>query len=131
MIATRAYKEQSHLLEEDDLEITYACLKAWEAQRNGEITARRLFAFFNSGRFSGVSQAHRHLQFLPVEEMAGVSSHDGWKPLVDLMGEGASRGKSSRSLDSETPFPSWAPTQAGIRTDSRSYTCESIRPICI
>lgn len=123
MIATRVYKEQTHLLEDDDLGITHACLKAWEAQRGEEATGRRLFAFFNSGRFSGASQAHRHVQFLPVEEMAGGSSGDDWKPLIDLMEEGASKGKLPRPLGSETLFPSWAPRQAGIRTKIRSYAC--------
>ena len=93
MVTTRAYQEQTHLLEEGDLQITHACLKAWEVQKNRDITDRRLFAFFNSGRYSGASQAHRHVQFLPVEEMEGGSSDDGWKPLIDLMGEEASKGK--------------------------------------
>lgn len=95
MIATRDFKEQTHLLEEDDLEITYACLKAWEAQRDGETMVKKLFAFFNSGRYSGASQAHRHIQFLPVEEMAGRSSDNNWEPLIDLMGNGASKGELS------------------------------------
>lgn len=98
MIATRDFKEQTHLLEEDDLEITYACLKAWEAQRDGETTVKKLFAFFNSGRYSGASQAHRHIQFLPVEEMAGRSSDNDWEPLIDLMGNGASKGELSPSV---------------------------------
>ena len=92
MIATRAYKEQTHLLEEEDFEITHACLRAWGAQKNGDAETRRLFAFFNSGRYSGASQAHRHIQFLPVEEMEGRSSGNGWKPLIDLIEEGVSQG---------------------------------------
>lgn len=114
MIATRDYKQQTHLLEEDDLEVTHACLKAWEAQMDGETTTRRLFAFFNSGRFSGASQAHRHVQFLPVEEMAEVSSDGGWRPLIDLMGEGTSRGRLSRSLSLEMAFSPFGPKKSRI-----------------
>ncbi|KAA6415948.1 MAG: hypothetical protein FRX48_00667 [Lasallia pustulata] len=96
MVATRAYKEQTHLLEEEDFEITHACLKAWGAQKNGDAATRRLFAFFNSGRYSGASQAHRHIQFLPVEEMEGRSSDNGWKPLIDLMEEGVPQGAAGK-----------------------------------
>jgi len=85
IIATKSNKKQTHRLEQDDLEATYACLKAWEkdvaAQDGGE---KRLFAFFNSGEHSGASQAHRHLQFLPVESMKEEKS-EGWELLMDQM----------------------------------------------
>jgi ATP adenylyltransferase len=83
ILATKANKSQTHRLEEDDLAVTYACLREWERDL-GDGKRRRLFAFFNSGQHSGASQAHRHLQFLPVES---ICSDDGegakWKLLMD------------------------------------------------
>jgi ATP adenylyltransferase len=53
ILATKAFKEQTHLLEEDDLAVTFACLQAWRK------CGLDLFAFFNSGEHSGASQPHR------------------------------------------------------------------------
>jgi ATP adenylyltransferase len=61
IVATIPYKEQTQLLEVEDLQVTYACLKAWEVKTPGYGPARRLFAFFNSGEHSGASQSHRHV----------------------------------------------------------------------
>jgi ATP adenylyltransferase len=44
-----------------------------------------LFAFFNSGDHSGASQPHRHLQFLPLENMVHGSQTSGWVLLLDLI----------------------------------------------
>lgn len=98
ILATKAFKPQTALLEEDDLEMAYACLKAWAAGDNDADAAsrggrRRLFGFFNSGDASGASQPHRHLQFLPIEDMRGqeVEAEEGrqgpakWVPLIDLL----------------------------------------------
>ncbi|KAL9094053.1 MAG: hypothetical protein Q9165_003723 [Trypethelium subeluteriae] len=81
ILATKQNKQQTALLERDDLEATYACLKSWEAASSNE--PKRLFAFFNSGDHSGASQPHRHVQFLPVEQMAGDSESGRWKMLID------------------------------------------------
>jgi ATP adenylyltransferase len=64
--------------------MTYACLKEW-GRDLGDGKTRRLFAFFNSGEGSGASQAHRHLQFLPVESVKdGAESEGGeWELMVD------------------------------------------------
>jgi len=71
------------LLEQDDLEATYACLKAWTENKAGhDGQPKRLFAFFNSGEHSGASQPHRHLQFLPVESIEDDES-EGWELLMD------------------------------------------------
>jgi sulfate adenylyltransferase (ADP) / ATP adenylyltransferase len=83
IIATKDNKPQTDLLAEDDLGLTYACLRAWQA-RQADRPPSRLFAFFNSGEHSGASQVHRHLQFLSVEDMAGTDDHD-WSPLIDRM----------------------------------------------
>jgi sulfate adenylyltransferase (ADP) / ATP adenylyltransferase len=85
IIATKTSKPQTDILEEDDLALTHACLAAW-AEGNSHDPPRRLFAFFNSGEHSGASQAHRHLQFLPLEDMTNTtSSQGGWSLLVDSM----------------------------------------------
>lgn len=85
ILATKAFKEQTDLLGEDDLALTYACLKAWGGSGDDGAGAatRRLFAFFNSGARSGASQPHRHVQFLPVEEMGGAGEAGGWGLLAD------------------------------------------------
>ncbi|GAB7357701.1 hypothetical protein MBLNU459_g0368t1 [Dothideomycetes sp. NU459] len=81
ILATKSNKEQTHMLEPDDLAATHACLRSWEDGGGG-----RLFAFFNSGDHSGASQAHRHIQFLPVDQMKrnGGGGAD-WKPLIEQM----------------------------------------------
>lgn len=78
ILATKDNKPQTHLLESDDLYLSHACLRAWED------AGHSLFAFFNSGEHSGASQPHRHLQFLPVEDMEGASA-DVWGLLCNTM----------------------------------------------
>ncbi|KAI5928484.1 ATP adenylyltransferase-domain-containing protein [Camillea tinctor] len=63
ILTTKDVKPQTHILEEGDIEATYACIQAYHAE------GQELFAFFNSGEHSGASQPHRHLQLLPVERM--------------------------------------------------------------
>ena len=78
ILATKDFKQQTDLLEKDDLEAAYACLKAYKD--NGE----ELFGFFNSGDHSGASQPHRHIQFLPVESMrSGTEAGAKWNVLAD------------------------------------------------
>lgn len=86
ILATKTSKPQTDVLEEDDLAITHACLKAW-SEGSAHDSPRRLFAFFNSGEHSGASQPHRHLQFLPFEDMADFTSteDDEWVLLLDKM----------------------------------------------
>jgi ATP adenylyltransferase len=79
ILATKVYKEQTHLLEEEDLGATYACLQGWRTR------GKELFAFFNSGEYSGASQPHRHIQFLPVESMMEGIKDGEWHPLVDKL----------------------------------------------
>lgn len=82
ILATRDNKSQTHLLESDDLYLSHACLRAWED------AGHSLFAFFNSGEYSGASQPHRHVQFLPVEDMEGEAeggNGDTWGLLCNTM----------------------------------------------
>lgn len=77
LLITRHFKPQTHLLEADDLDATYACIRAYH--NYGDVKnigsqgvveeGRELFAFFNCGEHSGASQPHRHLQLLPVARM--------------------------------------------------------------
>jgi ATP adenylyltransferase len=82
ILATKSNKKQTHVLEQDDLEAAYACLKAWQ---DGTSKQKRLFAFFNSGEHSGASQPHRHLQFLPVENIRDGEAASGWDLLIDII----------------------------------------------
>lgn len=87
ILATVPFKRQTDFLDDEDLDLTYACLQAWEAESTSG-SPSKLFAFFNSGKHSGASQAHRHLQFLPVEDMTDSASPSSeWQPLIDLMKE--------------------------------------------
>jgi ATP adenylyltransferase len=80
ILATTPFKEQTYLLEEDDIGAVYECLKAY---RNND---QELFGFFNSGDHSGASQPHRHIQFLPVESMrSGVPDGAKWEVLTDSL----------------------------------------------
>ncbi|KIW19976.1 hypothetical protein PV08_00551 [Exophiala spinifera] len=83
IIATKDNKPQTGLLEPADLGMTYECLHAWQTHQS-DTASQRLFAFFNSGEHSGASQAHRHLQFLSMEDMLGSESQD-WGLLIDRM----------------------------------------------
>jgi sulfate adenylyltransferase (ADP) / ATP adenylyltransferase len=86
ILATKAFKQQTHLLEADDLDATYGCIQAYASHRDeGE-----LFAFFNSGEHSGASQPHRHIQMLPVARMRdGIDERDRhkWSVLAEDLGD--------------------------------------------
>lgn len=87
ILATKQNKQQTHKLEKADLETAYQCLKEWQGQTH-DGQSKRLFAFFNSGEHSGASQPHRHLQFLPVEDMQGGEAGRGWSLLADSIWAG-------------------------------------------
>jgi diadenosine tetraphosphate (Ap4A) HIT family hydrolase len=95
ILATKTNKQQTHVLEQDDLEATYACLKAWETHNE----TRRLFAFFNSGEHSGASQPHRHLQFLPVASMReGNLENEPWELLLDIILSASTNGENGEYI---------------------------------
>ncbi|KIW02630.1 hypothetical protein, variant [Verruconis gallopava] len=83
LLVTKVNKAQTAILEADDLEMSYECLRAWEDGSQG----RRLYGFFNSGEHSGASQAHRHLQFVPVEGMRQGDDRMEWDVLMDRIVE--------------------------------------------
>ncbi|KAG9257135.1 HIT-like domain-containing protein [Emericellopsis atlantica] len=82
ILATTAFKLQTHLLEPSDLEATLSCIRAYEGHEDG------LFAFFNSGEHSGASQPHRHIQLLPIARMKdGLDKTSSWDVLTDRLSE--------------------------------------------
>ncbi|KAK3295360.1 inositol phospholipid synthesis and fat-storage-inducing TM-domain-containing protein [Chaetomium fimeti] len=111
ILATRSFKEQTHLLERADLQAAYACIQAYHAhppttttptdtnpntnpntdpntqgaQKKHTKEERDLYVFFNSGPASGSSQPHRHIQLLPVARMREGLGGDGdtaWEVLA-------------------------------------------------
>ena len=97
ILATKTNKQQTHKLEAVDLGIAWRCIKEWNGQLEGG-GSRRLFAFFNSGEHSGASQPHRHLQFLPVEDMQSGEARNSWSLLADSVWtapDAAAKGESS------------------------------------
>ncbi|GAB1319988.1 bifunctional AP-4-A phosphorylase/ADP sulfurylase [Madurella fahalii] len=112
ILATQAFKEQTHLLERADLEVAYACIEAYHTHHQHRHQHRHrhyhdnnnnnnnksqndagededdgeLFVFFNSGPHSGASQPHRHIQLLPVARMReGLEEVEGggaWEVLA-------------------------------------------------
>ncbi|KAI0887176.1 HIT-like protein [Annulohypoxylon maeteangense] len=83
ILVTREFKPQTHVLEKDDIDATFACIQAYRG------VGQDLFAFFNSGPHSGASQPHRHLQLLPVASMrTGLEDVDRgsqWNVLADTL----------------------------------------------
>ncbi|KAI9866418.1 MAG: bifunctional AP-4-A phosphorylase/ADP sulfurylase [Trichoglossum hirsutum] len=104
ILSTVIFKPQVNLLEEQDLGAAYSCLKEWEVGTSETTNSRkpRLFAFFNSGEHSGASQPHRHIQFLPVEDIAADQESDGWSLLADDIFSGP--GVSDRGEFSSLPI---------------------------
>lgn len=83
ILVTKINKAQTAALEPEDLEAAFACLRAWEDGQSG----RRLYGFYNSGEHSGASQAHRHLQFVPVEGMKLSGDRGEWDLLVNKIAD--------------------------------------------
>ncbi|KAL3465314.1 HIT-like domain-containing protein [Aspergillus heterothallicus] len=97
ILATKDWREQTDILEKEDLAAAYACVQAWKDENQTCSTGpRRLFAFFNSGEESGASQPHRHLQFLPIEAISEDDQSGTWRPLID-----AASSRLAPSSDSE------------------------------
>ncbi|EKG13917.1 hypothetical protein MPH_08916 [Macrophomina phaseolina MS6] len=107
IIATKENKPQTQLLEQDDLDTTYATLAEWERAKKGP-AGGRLFAFFNSGEHSGASQPHRHLQFLPVDSMRSSPDTDGWDLLVDRILKSPHSVSTGFISDTSIPFAHFA-----------------------
>ncbi|KAF7157079.1 hypothetical protein CNMCM5623_001067 [Aspergillus felis] len=109
ILATKAFKPQTDILEKEDLDAAYACIKAWRDSQTAQEDSgsKRLFAFFNSGDESGASQPHRHLQFLPVEAMSQGDS-GSWRPLIDTVSSQSVGPDSEYRRLSQIPFAHFA-----------------------
>ncbi|KAI2967954.1 hypothetical protein CBS147323_4502 [Aspergillus niger] len=108
ILATKAWQSQTDLLDKEDLEAAYACIKAWAEGSHAEGQgSKKLFAFFNSGDESGASQPHRHLQFLPVEAMAQGDSQN-WQPLIDAVARQPTSSGSGYQHLAQVPFAHFA-----------------------
>ncbi|KAF2823465.1 HIT-like protein [Ophiobolus disseminans] len=122
ILATKSNKKQTHQLEEGDLEATYACLRAWQDGSGSK--QKRLFAFFNSGQHSGASQPHRHLQFLPIENMHNGEATAGWDLLMGRMLTGSMHSEMADEtlgaliLNKHLPFTHFAQSFASIPSGS-------------
>ncbi len=144
ILATQAYKEQTHLLEQEDLEVAWSCIQAYHhhtpqppnppdgspSQPSPQPrTSSELFVFFNSGPASGSSQPHRHIQMLPIQRMReGLSSADdsAWSVLATALTDDAVR----RRLPFQT-FAERIPSSSGadlLETYHRLYrqACEAV-----
>ena len=119
ILATKTSKPQTDVLEELDLDAAHACLRSWEGTTQ-EGSPRRLFAFFNSGEHSGASQAHRHLQFLPHEDMAELTSQTEWQLLIDRMNQKCN-GHADLFYDPSLPFKHYATSIPPEPTSSLLY----------
>ncbi|KAJ4329423.1 bifunctional AP-4-A phosphorylase/ADP sulfurylase [Fusarium piperis] len=82
ILATNEFKDQDDLLERDDFAAIRACIDAYDKPEGGE----GLFTFFNSGEFSGASQAHRHVQMIPISRMKdGLEPDSPWSVVADKL----------------------------------------------
>lgn len=85
LLITRDFKQQTHLLDAQDLAATYACIRAYHEYTTEGCEREELFAFFNCGPHSGASQPHRHLQLLPVARMRDGLEGGEWNVLADKL----------------------------------------------
>ncbi|KAF8160758.1 ATP adenylyltransferase-domain-containing protein [Crassisporium funariophilum] len=65
LLVTKEFKSQASPLMPPELVQTYLLLSA------GRKSGKKLFAFFNCGDNSGASQAHKHIQFIPIGDEDG------------------------------------------------------------
>ncbi|KAK6511748.1 bifunctional AP-4-A phosphorylase/ADP sulfurylase [Arthrobotrys musiformis] len=81
ILATNEFEKQGCPLTAGDLEGVLNVLRGWESDSSDQSSVQDeagehqcLYGFFNSGRESGASQPHRHLQFIPLTrpEMDGL-----------------------------------------------------------
>ncbi|KAK4464052.1 FIT family protein scs3 [Cladorrhinum samala] len=101
ILCTREWREQTDLLDAEDLEAAYACIRGYRdaGKQQGEGGGdKELYVFYNSGAASGSSQPHRHLQLLVAERMReGLEGQgergSGWDVLAKKLADGEVRGR--------------------------------------
>lgn len=102
---------QTYPLEAADIGATYAVIR--EYHDSGD----ELFGFFNSGEHSGASQPHRHVQFMPVNQMrVDLEEKDkkAWKPLP-------AHGERLRDMQNKIPFIYFTAPLKGSETASQLH----------
>lgn len=75
LIVTRQFEGQENLLAPADLEALWTCMKEYDA-----------IGFYNAGEAAGASQAHKHLQVVPLP-LADLGPAIPIQPLVDEVKE--------------------------------------------
>jgi ATP adenylyltransferase len=65
LVVTRAFREQTHLLDSGDCTAIWHCLRQYPG-----------LGFYNSGKVAGASQRHKHLQLIPLAGVEAVPIHE-------------------------------------------------------
>lgn len=108
ILATNDFKDQEHLLEKDDFAAIRTCIDGYENPNGGD----GLFTFFNSGEFSGASQAHRHVQMIPISRMKdGLGPDSPWSVVADKL---TAKDKLFGTIVAELPFTAIARNISGM-----------------
>ncbi|EPS40841.1 hypothetical protein H072_5257 [Dactylellina haptotyla CBS 200.50] len=76
ILATNEFEKQGYPLAVGDLKAVLEVVRGWENDNGCDTeetpeearSHKSLYGFFNSGRESGASQPHRHIQFVPLKE---------------------------------------------------------------
>ncbi|RSL40117.1 hypothetical protein CEP53_013580 [Fusarium sp. AF-6] len=116
ILATNEFKDQDHLLEKDDFAAIRACIDAYDNPDGGD----GLFTFFNSGEFSGASQAHRHVQMIPISRMKDRLEPDSpWSVVADML---TVKDKQFGTITAHLPFTVVARNISGMDSDQLHRT---------
>ncbi|RSM17790.1 hypothetical protein CDV31_003397 [Fusarium ambrosium] len=116
ILATNEFKDQDHLLEKDDFAAIRACIDAYDNPDGGD----GLFTFFNSGEFSGASQAHRHVQMIPISRMKdGLGPDSPWSVVADML---TVKDKQFGTITAHLPFTVVARNISGMDSDQLHRT---------
>ncbi|KAL2693658.1 hypothetical protein Neosp_000219 [[Neocosmospora] mangrovei] len=116
ILATNEFKDQDHLLERDDFAAIRACIDGYDNAEGGD----GLFTFFNSGEFSGASQAHRHIQMIPISRMKdGLGPDSPWSVVADQL---TVKDKLFGTIAAKLPFTAIARNISGMDADQLHST---------
>lgn len=111
ILITNKHLPQTYPLEAEDIGATYAVIREYRD------SGHELFGFFNSGEHSGASQPHRHVQFIPVNQMlVDLEEKDkkAWKPLP-------AHGDRLRDMQDKIPFIYFTAPLKGFETASQLH----------
>jgi len=65
LVITREFEDQESLLSIEDFQALWTCFPTW-----------KVLAFYNSGKISGASQPHKHIQLVPIDPFVAVGKHN-------------------------------------------------------